>query len=172
MRYKEILGKSQIWVEIWVSLLEIWVSLLEIKFGNSSQKARTNRYQTFLVLSSFSGFLYFFRDCSSYETLSWLFKSLFWCQKKVVAGIGIKTDILRIPYSVFQILIPKFTFAPTSFDSVSLLTFHTSTILVPLWFTNIERCRFQNLSIFTLSCWLVLLGMVKDVEQNGRFSVQ
>ena len=41
------------------------VSLPEMKFGNSSQKARTNRYQTFLVPSSFSDFLYFVRDCSS-----------------------------------------------------------------------------------------------------------
>ena len=38
--------------------------------------------------------------------------------------------------------------------SVSLLTFHThmSTILVPLWFTNLKSCRFQNLSNSTLSC--------------------
>ena len=35
------------------------VSLPEIKFGNSIQKARTNRYQTFLVLSSFSGVFHF-----------------------------------------------------------------------------------------------------------------
>ena len=35
--------------------------------------------------------------------------------------------------------------------SASLLTFHTSTILVPLSFTNFECCRFQNLSISTLS---------------------
>ena len=35
------------------------VPIPEIKFGNSSQKARTNRYQTFLFLYSFSGFLYF-----------------------------------------------------------------------------------------------------------------
>ena len=36
--------------------------------------------------------------------------------------------------------------------SVSLLTFQTATILALLWFTNFERCRFQNLSISTLSC--------------------
>ena len=38
--------------------------------------------------------------------------------------------------------------------SVCLLTFHThtSTILVLLWFTNFESCRFQNLSVSTLSC--------------------
>ena len=55
--------------------------------------------------------------------------------------------------------------------SVSLLTFHTSTILAALWFTNFERCRFQNLSISTLSCWLVLHGMVEAVKQYQRFSV-
>ena len=42
-----------------VDIAQSPISLLEIKFGNSSQKARTNRCQTFLVLSSFSGFLYF-----------------------------------------------------------------------------------------------------------------
>ena len=41
---KEILGKSQIWVKT---------------FGHSSQETRKSGYQTFLVLSSFTGFLYF-----------------------------------------------------------------------------------------------------------------
>ena len=52
---KEVLGQSQIWVETspWA------VSLLEIKLGNNSQKLRKSRYQTFLFLSSFPGFLYF-----------------------------------------------------------------------------------------------------------------
>ena len=36
--------------------------------------------------------------------------------------------------------------------SVSLLTFHTSTILAPLWFTNFECFRLQHLCISTLSC--------------------
>ena len=47
--------------------------------------------------------------------------------------------------------------------SVSLLTFHTSPILAPLWFTNFECCRFQNFSISTLSN--------EAVEQHRRFSV-
>ena len=81
---------------------------------------------------------------------------------KYVSWHGIKTDILRVSYSIFIILIPKsvlvfFTFASTSFDdtdfarlylvrnlptsilvgaSVSLLALHTSTILAPFWFTN------------------------------------
>ena len=38
-------------------------------------------------------------------------------------------------------------------SSVSLLTFHTLTILAPLWFPNFERCRFHNLFISTLSLW-------------------
>ena len=55
LRNKEVLGQSQIWVETspWA------VSLLEIKLGNNSQKLRKSRYQTFLFLSSFPGFLYF-----------------------------------------------------------------------------------------------------------------
>ena len=38
--------------------------------------------------------------------------------------------------------------------SVCLLTFHTSTLthLAPLWFTNFESSRFQNLSLSMLSC--------------------
>ena len=55
---------------------------------------------------------------------------------------------------------------PTSISvraSVSLLTFHTSTILAPLWFTNFECCRFQNLLISTLSN--------KAVKQHRTFSV-
>ena len=75
--------------------------------------------------------------------------------EKYVSWHGIKTDILRISYSIFIILIPKsvlvfFTFASTSFDdtdfarlylvrnlptsilvraSVSLLTFHSVSLL-------------------------------------------
>ena len=153
-------------------------SLPEIKFGNSSQKVLTNRYQTFLVFSSFSGFLYFVpnilfeiaaprRPCLGYSKVycdvrkRWLLAS---------------SQNRHITYSIFHILIPKsvlvfFTFAPTSFASISLLTFHMSTILAPLWLTNFECCRLQNLSISTLSCWLVLLGMVGDSEQHKRFSV-
>ena len=88
---------------------------------------------------------------------------------------------IHITYYIFIILIPKsvfvfFTFVPhfvlwhwlnhcaalvrnlpTSIlvrASVCLLTFHThaSTILALLWFTNFESCRFQNLSVSTLSC--------------------
>ena len=101
------------------------LSFLEIKFG--SQKASTNRYHTFLVLSSFSGFLYFVpnilfgiatprRRCLGYSKVycdvkkRWL---LAWNKNR------------HITYS-----------RPTSFASVSLLTFYTSTILATLWFTN------------------------------------
>ena len=59
-------------------------------------------------------------------------------------------SIFHIPYTNSKSLLVFFTFAPTSFALVSLLTFHTSTILAPLWFTNFECCRFQNFS--TLSC--------------------
>ena len=53
---KEILGKSQIWVETQASAQ---TSFQKLNFGNSSQKTCKNRYQIFLVLSSFTGFLYF-----------------------------------------------------------------------------------------------------------------
>ena len=53
---KETLGTSQIWVET----AQRPVSLPEIlNLGNSSPKAGKSRYQTFLDLSSFTGFLYF-----------------------------------------------------------------------------------------------------------------
>ena len=61
---------------------------------------------------------------------------------------------------------------PTSISvraSVNLLTFHTSFILAPSWFTNFEHYRFQNISISTLSSWLVLPGMVEAVEQQFHF---
>ena len=146
------------------------VSLPVIKFGNSSQKTRTNRYQTFLVLPDqvfwFSLFCsrYFVQDCSSYETLSWLFRSLLWCKKKVATGMEnrhITHCILHIPYTNTKISIigliyicPHFFWwhrlkirnLPTSIlvlaSVVSFLTFNTSTIFAPLWFTNFQPYRF------------------------------
>ena len=53
---KEILGKSQICVETEPSTQSPFQKL---DFGNSSQKTRKIRYQTFLFLSGFTGFLYF-----------------------------------------------------------------------------------------------------------------
>ena len=46
----------------------------KLNFGNRSEKTRKNRYQTFFVLSSFIGFLYFvpnilFRIVVSYERI-------------------------------------------------------------------------------------------------------
>ena len=52
----EILRKSQIWVETYPSAHSPFHKL---NFGNSSLKTRKSRFQTFLVLSSFTGFLYF-----------------------------------------------------------------------------------------------------------------
>ena len=52
---KEILEKSQnLGGDIWVES-----PFQKLNFGNSSGKIRKNRYQTFVVLSSFTGFLYF-----------------------------------------------------------------------------------------------------------------
>ena len=53
---KEILRKSQIWVETYSSTQS---PFHKINFGNSSAKRRKSRYQNFLDLSSFTGFLYF-----------------------------------------------------------------------------------------------------------------
>ena len=51
---KEILGNLKFgWRHIIVP------SMPSRNFGSSSQKTRKSRYQTFLVLSSFTGFLYF-----------------------------------------------------------------------------------------------------------------
>ena len=52
---KEILGKSQIWFETHPCPLSPFQKL---NFGGSSQKTRKSRYQTFLFLSSFTGFPY------------------------------------------------------------------------------------------------------------------
>ena len=51
---KEILGKPQIWVQP-----STQSPFQKLNFGNSSQKVRKSWYQTFLFLSSFTGFLYF-----------------------------------------------------------------------------------------------------------------
>ena len=51
-----ILEKLQIWV---VTQASAQSPFHKLNFGSGSQKTRKNRYQTFLVLSSFTGFLYF-----------------------------------------------------------------------------------------------------------------
>ena len=56
LRNKKIFGKSQIWVETYPSAQS---PLQDLNPGSSSQKTRKSRYQTFLVLSSFTRFLYF-----------------------------------------------------------------------------------------------------------------
>ena len=134
----------------------------EIKFGNGSQKHAKIDIKLFLscpVFLDFSILLQIF--CSGLQLLG---DAVLVIQKLIVMSEKggcrrheIKTDIFNIPYSIFHILILKsvlvfFIFALTSFASVSLLTFHTSTILAPSQFTNFERCRFQNLSISTSSC--------------------
>ena len=52
---KEILVKSQIWVETQPSVQSPFQKL---NFGDSNQKTRKSRYKAFLFLSSFIGFLY------------------------------------------------------------------------------------------------------------------
>ena len=51
----KILGKSQIWVETYPCAHSPFKKL---NFSNSSPKSHKNRYQTFLDLFSFTGFLY------------------------------------------------------------------------------------------------------------------
>ena len=51
---KEILGKCQIWVQT-----SAQSPFQKLNFGNSIQKTLKSRYQTFIVLPSFTGFLYF-----------------------------------------------------------------------------------------------------------------
>ena len=53
---KEILGKYLIWVETYPSAQSPFQKL---NFGSSTQKTCKGRYQTFFVLSSFTGFLCF-----------------------------------------------------------------------------------------------------------------
>ena len=61
LRNKKI-GKSQIWVETQHSAQTPFQKLNSV---NSSQKRRKSRYQTFLVLSRFTGFLHFARNILS-----------------------------------------------------------------------------------------------------------
>ena len=103
------------------------VPLPEIKFGNSSQKACTNRYQGFSCTVHFfwiSLFCskYLVRDCSSLETLSWLFKSLLWCQKKVVAGMESEQTyyVFHIPHTNSEISMGLLYIRHTSFDDTDL----------------------------------------------------
>ena len=52
---KDILGKSQIWMKT----LGDQSPFQKLNFGNSSQKTRKSRYQTFIFLATSTGFLYF-----------------------------------------------------------------------------------------------------------------
>ena len=56
LRKKEILGKSSIWVE---TQSHAQPPLPKFNFGSSSQKSCKGRYQTFIVLSRFTGLLNF-----------------------------------------------------------------------------------------------------------------
>ena len=59
LRNKEISGKSQIWMKRCLIRPSAQSPLQKLNFGSSSQKTRKSRYQTCLVLSSFTGFFYF-----------------------------------------------------------------------------------------------------------------
>ena len=48
--------------------------------------------------------------------------------------------------------------------SVSLLTFHTSTILAPLWFTNFECCRADSRTFPFPSCRTKLLNNIEGSQ--------
>ena len=67
----EILEKSQIWVEAQPSTQSPFQKL---NFDNSNQKVRKNsRYQSFLDLSNFSGFLYFI-PCTLSRIVQWFWE--------------------------------------------------------------------------------------------------
>ena len=59
---QEMLKKSQIWVETQPSAQSPFRNL---NFANNSSKACKSKYQTFLVLSNFTGFLYFIQSIFS-----------------------------------------------------------------------------------------------------------
>ena len=134
------------------------VSLREIKFGNSSQKASTNRYQIFLVLTSFSGFLYFVpnllcgiaaprRGCLGYSKVlcdvrkRWL---LTWNQNR------------HITYSIFHILTPRMLpelhkcphfVCLGKFVDISCVNYFGAILVYEL-----RTLQIPGLSIFTLFC--------------------
>ena len=53
---KKMLGKSHIWVQ---TLPSAQSPFQKLNIGNSSQKTRKSRYQTFLTLCNFTGILRF-----------------------------------------------------------------------------------------------------------------
>ena len=66
---------------------------------------------------------------------------------------GIKTDILRITYSIFSTLIPKsvlvfFIFNPTSFDDTDLIIARPQSVICRLPFWSVPRYRFADIPYF------------------------
>ena len=117
--------------------------------------------------------------------LSWLFKSLLWCQKKLEWNQNRHNMyyIFHIQYTNSEISIGLFYICPhfvwwhllnhwaalvrnlqasiLVHASVSLLTFHVSTILGPFWFTNFECCRAVSTFPFP-RCWTKMLNNIED----------
>ena len=118
---------------------------------------------------------YFAWDCSSQETLSWLLviQKLIVMSEKGSCWHGIKTDILRIPYSIFHILIPKSVYIHPhfvclgKFADISFLN-HFGAIY-GLRTSNVADSRTLPFPrcLADSSC----LVMIEDFEQHRRFSV-
>ena len=109
---------------------------------------------------------------SSLETLSWLFKSLFWCHRKMVARMKSKQTCY-----IFHVLIPTLvcTFRISSLvcTAVSLLTFHTSIILAPWWIYVFWTLQITEHFLFLLHVVLLTrlhgqnqLNYIKDSHQQ------
>ena len=109
----------------------------------------------------------FFTYASSLETLSWLFKSLFWCHRKMIARMKPKQTYLNVISNIFHVLIPTLvrTFRISSFVStaVSLLTFHTSVILAPWWIYVFRTLQITEHFLFLLH--VVLLTCLHGQNQ-------
>ena len=109
---------------------------------------------------------------SSLETLSWLFKSLFWCHRKMVARMKPKQTCY-----IFNVLIPTLvrTFRISSLvcTAVSLLTFHMSIILAPWWIYVFRTLQITEHFLFLLHVVLLTclhgqnqLNYIKDSYQQ------
>ena len=73
---------------------------------------------------------------------------------EISVGLLLHSPPLRLitPINHCAALVRNLSTSILVYASISLLTFQMATILAPLWFANFECCRFQNLSISTLSC--------------------
>ena len=105
---KEILGKSQIWVETQPSAQSLFQKL---NLAIAVKKHAQTDIKFFLSCPVFLDFSILFQIfCLGLQLLGdaiLVIQKLIVMSEKGDCWHGIKTDILRIPYSIFLILIPK-----------------------------------------------------------------